>query len=118
MCSPAWWEQVNQFINVGAVFDSLKCADIPNFRLPVPPYEEQKAIAEILGELDDKIELNRRMNATLEAMAQALFKSWFVDFDPVKAKAAGRAPEGMDADTAALFPSELVKSELGLIPKG
>ncbi len=58
------------------------------------------------------------MNATLEAMAQALFKSWFVDFDPVKAKAAGRAPEGMDADTAALFPGEFVESELGSIPKG
>ena len=116
--SPAWWEQIGTFLNVGAVFDSLKCADIPNFRLPIPPYHQQKAIAQVLGSLDDKIELNRRMNATLEAMAQALFKSWFVDFDPVKAKAAGRAPEGMDADTAALFPNEFVESELGLIPKG
>ncbi len=86
--------------------------------LQVPPLPEQKAIAHILGTLDDKIGLNRHMNATLEAMAQALFKSWFVDFDPVKAKAAGRAPEGMDADTAALFPREFVESELGPIPKG
>ncbi len=84
----------------------------------VPPLAEQRAIARILGALDDKIELNRKMNATLEAMARALFKSWFVDFDPVRAKAEGRAPSGMDAETAALFPSEFVESELGAIPKG
>lgn len=88
---PQWWEQVGRFLNVGAVFDSLKCADIPKFELKVPPLEEQRAIAHILGTLDDKIELNRRMNETLEAMARALFKSWFVDFDPVRAKMAGRA---------------------------
>ncbi|MGC8494157.1 MAG: restriction endonuclease subunit S, partial [Syntrophobacteraceae bacterium] len=76
--SPAWWDQVKKFINVGAVFDSLKCADIPNFRLPIPPKREQHAIACILGALDNKIELNRRMNQTLEAMARAIFKSWFV----------------------------------------
>ncbi len=84
----------------------------------VPPRAEQRAIAHILGTLDDKIELNRKMNATLEAMARALFKSWFVDFDPVRAKAEGRAPSGMDAETAKLFPSEFVDSELGPIPKG
>jgi len=86
--------------------------------VPVPPLKEQVAIATILGSLDDKIELNRVMNATLEQVAQALFKSWFVDFDPVKAKAVGRVPEGMDAETAALFPSEFEDSELGPIPKG
>ncbi|WP_157917527.1 restriction endonuclease subunit S [Pseudodesulfovibrio profundus] len=88
--------------------------------LPIilPPLKTQKAIAHILGTLDDKIELNRRMNETLEAMAQALFKSWFVDFDPVKSKMEGRQPEGMDAATAALFPDKLVESELGLIPEG
>jgi len=93
----------------------------PDFRrkwIPVPPLAEQHAIAEILGTLDDKIELNRRMNDTLEAMARALFKSWFVDFDPVRAKAEGRQPSGMDAETAKLFPSEFVESELGRIPKG
>ncbi len=74
-----WWEQIGKFLNVGAVFDSLKCADVPNFQLPIPPLPEQRAIASVLGALDDKIELNRRMNETLEAMAQALFKSWFVD---------------------------------------
>jgi type I restriction enzyme S subunit len=72
-------------------------------RIPFPPLAEQCAIAHILGTLDDKIELNRRMNETLEAMARAIFKSWFVDFDPVRAKAEGRQPDGLDADTAALF---------------
>ncbi|MBP7620059.1 MAG: restriction endonuclease subunit S [Gemmatimonadales bacterium] len=84
-----WWDQVAKFINVGAVFDSLRCADVPGFMLPIPPLQAQRAIAHILGALDDKIELNRRMSETLEAMARALFKSWFVDFDPVRAKMAG-----------------------------
>ena len=86
--------------------------------LPVPPLAEQKAIAAVLGALDDKIELNRRMNATLEAMARALFQSWFVDFDPVRAKLDSRAPAGMDDTTAALFPDHLEDSPLGHIPKG
>ena len=83
-----------------------------------PPLPEQRAIAHILGTLDDKIELNRRTNETLEAMARALFKSWFVDFDPVHAKKAGRKPEGMDAETAALFPDDFEDSEMGKIPRG
>ena len=86
--------------------------------LPCPPLVEQKAIVEILGSLDDKIELNRQTNETLEGMARAIFKSWFVDFDPVRAKAAGRKPAGMDADTAALFPDRFEDSPLGKIPKG
>ena len=73
-----WWEQIGKFLNVGAVFDSLKCAAIPNFRIPIP-LPEQRAIASVLGALDDKIELNRGMNETLEALAQSLFKAWFVD---------------------------------------
>jgi len=89
-----------------------------NLEIPLPPITEQRAIARILGALDDKIELNRRMNRTLEAMAQALFKSWFVDFDPVTAKAEGRAPFGMSAETAALFPAEFQVSFLGDIPCG
>lgn len=113
-----WWEQVGTFLNVGAVFDSLKCADIPNFSMPLPPLSEQKAIAGVLGALDDKIELNRRMNATLESMARALFQSWFVDFDPVRAKLDGRQPTGMDDATAALFPSSFEKSPIGPVPKG
>ena len=82
----------------------------------LPPLEEQRAIAHVLGTLDDKIELNRRMNATLEAMARALFRSWFVDFDPVRAKMEGR-DTGLPKDIADLFPDRLVDSELGEIPE-
>lgn len=81
-----WWGQVNKFLNVGAIFNSLKISDILKFELAIPPLEEQGKIAKILGDLDDKIELNNQINKTLEEMAHALFKSWFVDFDPVKAK--------------------------------
>lgn len=112
--SPDWWEQVNTFINVGAVFDSLKCADIPNFKMPIPPIEEQKAIAKILSSLDDKIELNRRMNATLEAMARALFKAWFVDFEPVHANCENRPSTSASPEIAKLFPSAFDNG----IPKG
>jgi type I restriction enzyme S subunit len=86
--------------------------------LPVPPPDEQKAIAHILGTLDDKIELNQQMNHTLEAIARTIFKSWFIDFDPVRAKMDGQQPAGMDAETAALFPAEFEDSALGKIPKG
>ncbi|HVA67149.1 MAG TPA: restriction endonuclease subunit S [Elusimicrobiota bacterium] len=85
--------------------------------LEVPPLAEQRAIAEILGSLDDKIEANRRMNETLEAMARAIFKSWFVDFDPVRAKAAGR-DTGLPREIADLFPDRFQDSESGKIPKG
>lgn len=85
---PAWWNQVNNFINVGAVFNSLKCVDIPKFSVYLPPYKKQIKISEILCSLDEKIQINEHINKTLEQMAQALFKSWFVDFDPVKAKIA------------------------------
>jgi type I restriction enzyme S subunit len=83
-----------------------------------PELPEQHALARILGGLDEKIELNRRMNRTLESLAQALFKSWFVDFDPVTAKSEGRVQFGISAETAALFPVAFVASELGAIPKG
>jgi len=98
---------------IGQPLSSLR-----SIRFPCPPLSEQKAIARILGTLDDKIELNRRMNATLEAMARALFQSWFVDFDPVHAKAAGRKPSGMDAATAAMFPSSFENTAAGEIPEG
>ncbi len=89
----------------------------------LPPLPEQRAIAYILGTLDDKIELNRRMNETLEGMARALFKSWFVDFDPVRAKIDGRGQPGeslpgLPADLYDLFPDRLVESELGEVPEG
>ncbi|WP_300319668.1 restriction endonuclease subunit S [Accumulibacter sp.] len=89
-----------------------------NTPLTLPPLAEQKAIAAVLGAFDDKIELNRRMNATLEAMARALFQSWFVDFDPVRAKLDGRPPANLDPATAALFPEHLEDSLIGHIPKG
>jgi type I restriction enzyme S subunit len=101
----------------GAAQQNLSGLLMKSFRLPFSPLPEQRAIAHILGTLDDKIELNRRMNETLEAMARALFKSWFVDFDTVRAKMDGRQPAGMDAATAALFSDKLVHSELGLIPE-
>jgi type I restriction enzyme S subunit len=91
---------------------------IEDFHFPLPPLKVQQSLGSILRCLDDKIELNRRMNETLESMARAIFKSWFVDFDPVRAKAAGRPPSGMDADTAALFPSSFEDSPIGKIPKG
>jgi len=115
---PDWWEQVGTFINVGAIFNSLKCADIPNFKMPLPPLTEQKAIAAVLGALDDKIELNRRMNATLEAMARALFQSWFVDFDPVRAKLDGRLSDALDPATAPLFPEHFEHGEHEMLPVG
>ena len=87
--SPEWWVQVQKNLNVGAVFDSLKCADVPNFELLIPPKAEQEAIAYVLGSLDDKIEQNRRTGRALEGLARATFKAWFVEFEPVKAKAAG-----------------------------
>lgn len=103
---------------IETVQKSIKVHDLKTCRIPLPPLAEQKAIAKILGDLDDKIELNRKMNTTLEAMARALFQSWFVDFDPVRAKMDGREPVGMDAETAALWPAAFEESELGLVPKG
>ncbi len=102
----------------GSTVSHIRVGDCSKFQLPLPPLPEQKAIAAVLGALDDKIELNRRMNATLEAMARALFQSWFVDFDPVRAKLDGRKPTGIDSDIAALFPESLEDSPLGQIPKG
>lgn len=104
--------------NSGSAQASLNRNYIHPIPVEVPPLPEQKRIAHILGTLDDKIEMNRRMCQTLEEMARALFKSWFVDFDPVRAKAEGRQPAGMDAATAALFPDSFVDSELGPIPEG
>ena len=102
----------------GSTVDRIPLIDMPKFPIRVTlSVNEQRAIAHILGTLDDKIELNRRMNETLEAMARALFKSWFVDFDPVRAKAEGRDP-GLPKDIADLFPDSFEDSELGEIPRG
>jgi type I restriction enzyme S subunit len=97
---------------------TINLKDLRKLELPMPPAAERAAIEEVLSALDDRIDLLRQTNATLESIAQALFKSWFIDFDPVRAKAEGGEPEGMDAATAALFPAEFVESALGMIPKG
>lgn len=98
-------------------YPSIRPADIGQLKLDLPPLSEQRAIAHILGTLDDKIELNRRMNETLEEMARAIFKDWFVDFGPTRAKMEGR-DTGLPAEVAALFPDRLVESELGEMPEG
>ena len=102
----------------GAAQQNLSIGSIKNFKIPLPPLPIQRQIAAILSAFDDTIELNRQMNRTLEQMARALFKSWFVDFDPVRAKMRGEVPEGMDAETAALFPDELVEVEGREVPEG
>jgi type I restriction enzyme S subunit len=102
----------------GTALPYINASDLAKMKVDVPPLPEQKAIGSVLGALDDKIELNRRMNATLEAMARALFQSWFVDFEPVRAKLDGRQPAGMEKATADLFPEHLEDSPLGHIPKG
>lgn len=102
----------------GAVMPKLTQGNLNRIELPCPPHDVQDGIVGILGALDDRIALLRETNATLEGIAQALFKSWFVDFDPVRAKAEGREPEGLDADTAALFPEAFEESELGMVPRG
>jgi len=105
-------------VATGSTFPSLSREQITRFSVVGHQLSVRQAITHVLGSLDDKIELNRRMNETLEGMARAIFKSWFVDFDPVRAKAEGRQPTGMDAATAALFPDEFEESELGEVPKG
>lgn len=104
--------------NSGSAQPSLNRNYIYGLRLQLPPPAEQAQIVEVLQALDDRVDLLRQTNATLESIAQALFNSWFIDFDPVRAKAEGREPEGMDAATAALFPAAFEESALGLIPKG
>jgi type I restriction enzyme S subunit len=114
-----------KFHAIGATMPNLNEGIIRSFPLSIPPLAEQRAIAHILGKLDDKIELNRRMNETLEAMGRALFQSWFVDFDPVRAKMEGRpstssgqAIPGLPREIADLFPGRFEESELGEIPAG
>jgi type I restriction enzyme, S subunit len=114
--SPALKQIIHSRLNT-TVQATLNLRDVAQLPIAVPPEGERKAITHILSTLDDKIELNRRMNETLEAMARALFKSWFVDFDPVRAKIAGRDP-GLPKDIADFFPDRLLESEFGEIPEG
>jgi type I restriction enzyme S subunit len=117
LVSPSMQAQLLALASSGATRNALTKAMIENLVIDAPPILEQRAIASILGTLDDKIEANRRTNETLEAMTRALFKSWFVDFDPVRAKAEGR-PLHLDEATAALFPGALQDSDLGELPEG
>ena len=115
-------QQFHSYAN-GVTRFGLRKADIGLVEISLPPLPEQRRIADILGALDDKIELNRRMNETLEQMARALYKSWFVDFDPVRAKMDGRWRRGeplpgLPAELYDLFPDRLVRSEVGEIPDG
>ncbi len=118
-----WMHSREFFVQFSGVAGQTDMAEYVSLRdqrrmyITIPPLEQQRAIACILGALDDKIELNRRMNQTLEAIARAIFKSWFVDFDPVHAKAQGRNPN-LPKDVADLFPDSFENSELGEIPKG
>jgi type I restriction enzyme S subunit len=102
---------------MGSAVVALSRSDFLSY--PVPAWTSARArLVRLLDDIEAKIELNRRMNETLEAMARALFKSWFVDFDPVRARAEGRVPAGMGAATAALFPSRLVETAEGEVPEG
>ena len=104
-------------VQTGTAVPHISRSQIEAFEFNLPTLDEQRAIASILGALDDKIELNRKMSATLEAIARALFKSWFVDFDPVRAKAEGRDP-GLPADIAALFPDSWNVGSVSSVPAG
>lgn len=118
LASPQQQELMLGLASAGATRPALTKVMIEDFKIPRPPLSVQRVIADILSALDDRITLLREANATLEAIAQALFKSWFVDFDPVRAKQQGQIPEGMDEVTAAFFPDSFEESELGLVPKG
>ncbi|MEN9395999.1 MAG: hypothetical protein RLZ81_529 [Pseudomonadota bacterium] len=107
-----------QGLATGAAQQNLSGQQIKELVLPFPSLDEQRVIGSYLRVLDDRITLLRETNATLEAIAQTLFKSWFVDFDPVRTKMEGRVPEGMDEATAALFPDSFEATELGAVPKG
>lgn len=138
--SSYWWDEVEKYKNPGAIFDSLKCGDIPNFQIPAPPLRIQNKISSVLDSLTDRINLNNKVNKTLEQMSQTLFKSWFVDFDPVIDNALDEGntiPEALQsraelrqkvrnsadfkplpADIRALFPAEFEETELSWVPKG
>jgi len=109
---------MEEIVEQGAGASGIRGSDLVNLLVPFPAKKVQDAIASVLSTLDDRIALMRETNATLEAIAQAIFKSWFVDFDPVHAKQQGRIPEGMGEATAALFPDSFIESELGLLPSG
>jgi type I restriction enzyme S subunit len=115
--SPQVQNQIQQ-MQVGTMIPHFKKGDFEKLLIPMRDMPTQKDIGKIYFELSQKIDVNERTSKTLEDIAQTIFKSWFIDFDPVKAKMAGEQPEGMDAETAALFPDSMEESVLGIIPKG
>jgi type I restriction enzyme S subunit len=117
LISPSTQKRLDE-IAIGSTQRALTISALKGLQIQLPRLEVQRTVVGVLDALSDRITLLRETNATLEAIAQALFKSWFVDFDPVRAKMAGHAPEGMDEATAALFPDALEETELGLVPKG
>lgn len=116
--SPQVQHEIGWSEGTGSTVSNVRIPVLEALRVPTPSLETQREIGAILGALDDRIDLLRQTNTTLESIARALFKSWFIDFDPVRAKAEGRETEGMDAATVALFPAEFEESALGLIPRG
>jgi type I restriction enzyme S subunit len=102
----------------GGTFAEISAKAIADVLLPFPPFEHQRAIANLLSSLDMKLEINRSISKSLESIAQSLFKSWFIDFDPVKAKIAGQNPVGLNNEISSLFPDSFVESEIGSIPSG
>ncbi|MEZ9183152.1 restriction endonuclease subunit S [Vibrio splendidus] len=115
--SRAFTEYV-KLVQTGTAVPHISGKQILAFEFKLPPKDIRLSIGKTLSDIDRKVSINTQTNQTLEQIAQAIFKSWFVDFDPVKAKMSGEQPEGMDAATASLFPEKLVESELGLIPEG
>lgn len=116
--SPEVQHEISWSEGTGSTVSNVRIPVLKSIKIPLLPLKEQAEVATVLGALDDRITLLRETNATLEAIAQALFKSWFVDFDPVRARQEGRAPEGMDEAAAALFPDSFEESELGRAPRG
>lgn len=116
--SPQVQHEIGWNEGTGSTVSNVRIPVLESLKIPTPSIAVQRDIGSVLSALDDRIDLLRQTNATLESIAQTLFKSWFIHFDPVRAKAEGREPEGMDADTAALFPDSFEDSALGEIPTG
>lgn len=117
ICNQNFTEYV-QSVHTGTSIPHISKAQIERFEVSVPPLNLQESIASTLSALDNRIALLRETNLTLEAIALAIFKSWFVDFEPVRAKSEGKKPDGIDEDTASIFPDALEETELGMVPVG
>jgi type I restriction enzyme S subunit len=117
LTSPATQRKLDE-ISIGSTQKALTISSLKSLEIPLPSRSTQNGIVEILNAFSQRITVLRETNATLEHIAQGLFKSWFVDFDPVRAKSEGKLPEGMDEVTAAFFPDALQETEMGIVPRG